>query len=118
MYQVWYIDGMTDQHIPTDLVQRMGRVLRPAPTPAEVVTERIETRRATLQARLPDAPPVPDNVCDGWGVVPVLASDGSGYEPAACLGCASCSMVRPTTAARSAQAMAAMMRDVADDEPM
>lgn len=65
-------------------------------TPAEAVAERIETRRATLLARLPEAPPVADGpVCDGWGLVPALAMDGSGYEPSACLGCALCSTVRP-----------------------
>jgi len=83
VYHTWYSDGMTDQ---------------PTPAPHEAVAERIETRRAALLARHAEAPAVAQTaatVCDGWGLVPVLAMDGNGYEPAACLGCALCAETRP-----------------------
>ena len=89
------------------------------PAPHEVVAERIETRRAAVTARLPEAPAVPSQtvgaVCDGWGLVPVLAMDGSGYEPAACLGCALCSTVRPPT--RQADPFARLPA-LFDEDPM
>lgn len=91
---------------------------QPIPAPHEVVAERIEARRATLPARLPDeAPAVATTppVCDGWGLVPVLAMDGDGYDPAACPGCALCSSPRP--ALRQADPFA-RLPVVADDEPL
>jgi hypothetical protein len=98
--------------------RRVAAARAVAPSPAQAVAERIETRRATLPARLPDETPT-DAVCDGWGLVPVPALDeDGGYEPGACPGCVLCSRVRPVTARRSAQTMAAMLADVADEEPM
>jgi hypothetical protein len=86
------------------------------PPPATAVRRRIETRRVTAIARLAEPPSVAQtadaSVCDGWGLVPVMGLDGE-YEPAACLGCALCSEVRPPAPGR---AMARMPVIPTDDE--
>jgi len=87
------------------------------PAPHEAVAERIEARRAAATARHPETPTVTQtagSVCDGWGLVPVLAMDGSGYEPAACFGCALCSEVRPPV--RQANPFARLPVVAFDDE--
>lgn len=90
------------------------------PDPHEHIARLIEERRAALWAKLARVrfPVAPEgSVCDGFGAVAVLGLDGE-YEPAACLGCALCREVRPVAAHRSAQVMAALERDVMDEEPM
>ena len=88
---------------------------QPISSPTQAVRRRIEARRVTAIARLPEPPPVArtaDPVCDGLGLVPVLGLDGE-YEPAACLACALCSEVRPPVPGR---AMARMPVIPTDDE--
>ena len=88
---------------------------QPIPTPTQAARRRIEARRVTAIARLPEPPPVAQTetpVCDGWGLVPVLGLDGE-YEPAACLGCVLCAEVRPPVPGR---AMARMPVIPTDDE--
>lgn len=122
MFRTWYSNGMPDlceycgKHHSWEV--QTGLYARDLPltaaSPTETAAERIEARRVALQARHGEAPA--GSTCDGWGLVPVLAADGTGYEPAACLGCARCAPPVPST--RIHRAIEAMVRDIADEEPM
>lgn len=125
MFRTWYSNGMPDlceycgkQHSWEVQIGLYARDLPTAttavPSPAEAVTERIEARRVALQARHGEAPA--SSTCDGWGLVLILASDGAGYDRAACLGCPECAPPAPST--RMHRVFEAMARDVADEEPM
>jgi hypothetical protein len=83
-------------------------------SPVDAVRARIAARRATLQPAAPNEA-LPGAVCDGWGLVPVLASDGSGYEPAACLGCELCHVSEPV---RERRDPFARLPQLMDEDPM
>lgn len=122
MFRTWYSNGMPDQReSSTDRSSwpvQIGLYARDLPSPAAAVTERIEARRATLPARRhDDAPAEQAATCDGWGVVPVLASDGAGYEPAACLGCTQCGPPRhPMPGVALRRMIASLPKDLGNDE--